>query len=165
MCVPSPVPSPNPAMSEKPVKKRNVVSRARTGCLTCRRRRLKCDEAKPACYSVIDPFLLLSPLLTQPAVYALEPEVRRLRAANLLQRPDGPGRRTGDWQGGQETKTLGYYQGKGWRIQCAPASGCRCHGKQPEHQSSSASRPGRASSQPPSTVKPSICGCALHSAG
>ncbi|KAL1857217.1 hypothetical protein Plec18167_004692 [Paecilomyces lecythidis] len=34
---------------QKPVRKRNVVSRGRTGCLTCRRRRLKCDEAKPAC--------------------------------------------------------------------------------------------------------------------
>ncbi|KAJ9263244.1 transcriptional regulator family: Fungal Specific TF [Paecilomyces variotii] len=36
---------------QKPVRKRNVVSRGRTGCLTCRRRRLKCDEAKPACHS------------------------------------------------------------------------------------------------------------------
>ncbi|KAL2004324.1 hypothetical protein VTN02DRAFT_3118 [Thermoascus thermophilus] len=45
------MPSPTPAVSEKPVRKRNVVSRGRTGCLTCRRRRLKCDEAKPACYS------------------------------------------------------------------------------------------------------------------
>lgn len=40
---------------QKPVRKRNVVSRGRTGCLTCRRRRLKCDEAKPACNTVIDP--------------------------------------------------------------------------------------------------------------
>lgn len=36
----------------KPPRKRNVVSRGRTGCLTCRRRRLKCDEAKPGCNNV-----------------------------------------------------------------------------------------------------------------
>ncbi|GIJ87835.1 hypothetical protein Asppvi_006748 [Aspergillus pseudoviridinutans] len=37
------------ASQDKPVRKRNVVSRGRTGCLTCRRRRLKCDETKPGC--------------------------------------------------------------------------------------------------------------------
>ncbi|RHZ50734.1 Zn(II)2Cys6 transcription factor [Aspergillus thermomutatus] len=37
------------ASHDKPVRKRNVVSRGRTGCLTCRRRRLKCDETKPGC--------------------------------------------------------------------------------------------------------------------
>lgn len=49
---------------QKPVRKRNVVSRGRTGCLTCRRRRLKCDEAKPACHSVIDP----DPRASWPAI-------------------------------------------------------------------------------------------------
>ncbi|EAW09793.1 uncharacterized protein ACLA_040090 [Aspergillus clavatus NRRL 1] len=37
------------ASSGRSVRKRNVVSRGRTGCLTCRRRRLKCDETKPGC--------------------------------------------------------------------------------------------------------------------
>ncbi|EEU33483.1 uncharacterized protein NECHADRAFT_98445 [Fusarium vanettenii 77-13-4] len=30
-------------------RKRNVASRKRSGCVTCRARRLKCDEAKPHC--------------------------------------------------------------------------------------------------------------------
>ncbi|KAI9928958.1 hypothetical protein ASPWEDRAFT_37129 [Aspergillus wentii DTO 134E9] len=44
-----PLTSSQPAVSERPRRKRNVVSRGRTGCLTCRRRRLKCDETKPGC--------------------------------------------------------------------------------------------------------------------
>ncbi|KAH7144498.1 fungal-specific transcription factor domain-containing protein [Dactylonectria estremocensis] len=35
---------------DKPSRTRaNVMSRSRTGCLTCRRRKKKCDEQKPAC--------------------------------------------------------------------------------------------------------------------
>ncbi|KAH7140696.1 fungal-specific transcription factor domain-containing protein [Dactylonectria macrodidyma] len=35
---------------DKPSRTRvNVMSRTRTGCLTCRRRKKKCDEQKPAC--------------------------------------------------------------------------------------------------------------------
>lgn len=30
-------------------KRRNVKSRTKTGCLTCRKRRIKCDERKPGC--------------------------------------------------------------------------------------------------------------------
>ncbi|KAI1353945.1 hypothetical protein F5Y01DRAFT_33719 [Xylaria sp. FL0043] len=32
-----------------PVKRRATHAKARTGCLTCKRRKVKCDEAKPAC--------------------------------------------------------------------------------------------------------------------
>ncbi|KAI1361925.1 hypothetical protein F5Y08DRAFT_313400 [Xylaria arbuscula] len=32
-----------------PVKRRATHAKARTGCLTCKRRRVKCDEAKPHC--------------------------------------------------------------------------------------------------------------------
>lgn len=32
-------------------RKRQVRRRTRTGCLTCRRRRIKCDERKPACFN------------------------------------------------------------------------------------------------------------------
>ncbi|KAI0405285.1 hypothetical protein F4802DRAFT_191432 [Xylaria palmicola] len=35
--------------STPPVKRRAAHAKARTGCLTCKRRRVKCDEAKPAC--------------------------------------------------------------------------------------------------------------------
>lgn len=31
-------------------KKKKTFTRTRTGCLTCKRRRVKCDEAKPSCY-------------------------------------------------------------------------------------------------------------------
>ncbi|KAH8895593.1 hypothetical protein GQ53DRAFT_715311 [Thozetella sp. PMI_491] len=36
-------------MGEPVIRKRNVSSRDRTGCVTCRARRLKCDEGKPGC--------------------------------------------------------------------------------------------------------------------
>ncbi|KAF4823010.1 Sterol uptake control protein 2 [Colletotrichum siamense] len=36
-------------MSERVIRRRNVISRDRTGCVTCRARRLKCDEKKPSC--------------------------------------------------------------------------------------------------------------------
>ncbi|KAI1312940.1 hypothetical protein F5Y03DRAFT_204829 [Xylaria venustula] len=32
-----------------PIKRRATHAKARTGCLTCKRRKVKCDEAKPAC--------------------------------------------------------------------------------------------------------------------
>ncbi|KAI0868337.1 hypothetical protein GGS24DRAFT_482738 [Hypoxylon argillaceum] len=32
-----------------PVKRRATHAKARTGCLTCKKRKVKCDEAKPAC--------------------------------------------------------------------------------------------------------------------
>lgn len=32
-------------------KRRIIKRRTRTGCLTCRRRRIKCDERKPHCYN------------------------------------------------------------------------------------------------------------------
>lgn len=35
--------------SGKGVKRTQVFKRTRTGCTTCRRRKLKCDEGKPAC--------------------------------------------------------------------------------------------------------------------
>ncbi|KAJ2907399.1 uncharacterized protein MKZ38_003256 [Zalerion maritima] len=34
-------------------KKNNVRKRTKTGCLTCRKRRIKCDEAKPTCNNCI----------------------------------------------------------------------------------------------------------------
>ncbi|KAK1779139.1 hypothetical protein QBC45DRAFT_326623 [Copromyces sp. CBS 386.78] len=34
---------------ENPAKKASVRTRTKTGCLTCRKRRIKCDEAKPIC--------------------------------------------------------------------------------------------------------------------
>lgn len=30
-------------------RKRNFSNRTKTGCLTCRKRKKKCDEAKPEC--------------------------------------------------------------------------------------------------------------------
>lgn len=32
-------------------KRRIIKRRTRTGCLTCRKRRIKCDERKPHCYN------------------------------------------------------------------------------------------------------------------
>ncbi|OAA69230.1 C6 finger domain protein [Akanthomyces lecanii RCEF 1005] len=42
------LPSPNRADASQPRKKR-WTARVKTGCVTCRSRRIKCDEAKPAC--------------------------------------------------------------------------------------------------------------------
>lgn len=39
-------------MGDRVIRKRNVKSRDRTGCVTCRARRLKCDEGKPECGNV-----------------------------------------------------------------------------------------------------------------
>ncbi|KAF4990753.1 hypothetical protein FGRMN_8290 [Fusarium graminum] len=36
-------------MPERIIRRRNVKSRNRNGCVTCRARRLKCDEGKPEC--------------------------------------------------------------------------------------------------------------------
>lgn len=34
------------------VNKRKIIKRrTRTGCLTCRKRRIKCDERKPSCFN------------------------------------------------------------------------------------------------------------------
>lgn len=35
--------------SDPKKRKRNFSNRTKTGCLTCRRRKKKCDEAKPEC--------------------------------------------------------------------------------------------------------------------
>ncbi|GMF04057.1 unnamed protein product [Ambrosiozyma monospora] len=43
-----------PAYSTDSIKERRkkvVRRRTRTGCLTCRKRRIKCDERKPFCYN------------------------------------------------------------------------------------------------------------------
>ncbi|SPJ81543.1 uncharacterized protein FTOL_08948 [Fusarium torulosum] len=36
-------------MSDRVIRRRNVKTRNRNGCVTCRARRLKCDETKPEC--------------------------------------------------------------------------------------------------------------------
>lgn len=36
-------------LDERPIFRRKWHNRSKTGCLTCRRRRKKCDEAKPSC--------------------------------------------------------------------------------------------------------------------
>ncbi|KAF6785726.1 C6 zinc finger domain protein [Colletotrichum sojae] len=38
-------------MSDRVIRRRNVTTRDRTGCVTCRARRLKCDEGKPKCHN------------------------------------------------------------------------------------------------------------------
>ncbi|KAJ9415187.1 hypothetical protein QL093DRAFT_2453357 [Fusarium oxysporum] len=41
------------AMSGRVIRRRNVKTRNRNGCVTCRARRLKCDETKPECNNCI----------------------------------------------------------------------------------------------------------------
>ncbi|TEA21623.1 Transcriptional regulatory protein moc3 [Colletotrichum sidae] len=38
-------------MPDGVIRRRNVTSRNRTGCVTCRARRLRCDETKPNCHN------------------------------------------------------------------------------------------------------------------
>ncbi|CAN8102184.1 unnamed protein product [Discula destructiva] len=45
----SPMINEDPSPSKKP----NIRKRTKTGCLTCRKRRIKCDEAKPTCSNCI----------------------------------------------------------------------------------------------------------------
>ncbi|EWG55304.1 hypothetical protein FVEG_13323 [Fusarium verticillioides 7600] len=44
-------------MSGRVVRRRNVKTRNRNGCVTCRARRLKCDETKPECNNCIRLFM------------------------------------------------------------------------------------------------------------
>ncbi|RCK64384.1 White-opaque regulator 1 [Candida viswanathii] len=49
-----PVPPPRPMYDENNAlinKRRIIKRRTRTGCLTCRKRRIKCDERKPSCFN------------------------------------------------------------------------------------------------------------------
>ncbi|KAK4165991.1 transcriptional regulatory protein moc3 [Cladorrhinum sp. PSN259] len=48
-----PPPSPTDNKESKSSKKPAVRKRTKTGCLTCRRRRIKCDEGKPTCGNCI----------------------------------------------------------------------------------------------------------------
>ncbi|KAK3987820.1 transcriptional regulatory protein moc3 [Cladorrhinum sp. PSN332] len=48
-----PPPSPTGNKESQPSKKPAVRKRTKTGCLTCRRRRIKCDEGKPTCGNCI----------------------------------------------------------------------------------------------------------------
>ncbi|KAJ9145099.1 C6 zinc finger domain protein [Pleurostoma richardsiae] len=51
-----PDPLPSAAAKQGPPRqprKRNVVSRDRNGCATCRRRHLRCDKTKPECFNCI----------------------------------------------------------------------------------------------------------------
>ncbi|KAF4634012.1 hypothetical protein G7Y89_g4104 [Cudoniella acicularis] len=43
-----------PSTPQKPKRSRKGVLKSRTGCLTCRIRRLKCDETKPSCKRCTD---------------------------------------------------------------------------------------------------------------
>ncbi|KAG7694754.1 hypothetical protein KL951_003931 [Ogataea haglerorum] len=43
--------SPDSSTESRDKRKRVVRKRTRTGCLTCRRRRIKCDERKPFCFN------------------------------------------------------------------------------------------------------------------
>ncbi|EEB05902.2 transcription factor [Schizosaccharomyces japonicus yFS275] len=49
----SPSLHPVPVMTAPPQPKRQARKRTKTGCLTCRKRRIKCDEKKPVCYNCI----------------------------------------------------------------------------------------------------------------
>ncbi|KAL2134768.1 hypothetical protein VTI74DRAFT_10842 [Chaetomium olivicolor] len=54
---PLPSPSPSGGQGDQPPsqqpKKATVRKRTKTGCLTCRRRRIKCDEGKPTCNNCV----------------------------------------------------------------------------------------------------------------
>lgn len=45
--------------SDAKKRKRNFSNRTKTGCMTCRRRKKKCDEAKPECESYLSSLLFL----------------------------------------------------------------------------------------------------------
>ncbi|KAK0714644.1 hypothetical protein B0H67DRAFT_644487 [Lasiosphaeris hirsuta] len=49
----SPPAAPSSQATKPPPKKTAVRKRTKTGCLTCRRRRIKCDEGKPTCNNCI----------------------------------------------------------------------------------------------------------------
>ena len=72
------------AESLVPVKRRRIGGpRSRSGCLTCKTRRLKCDEALPACARCIKAKLQCGGYL--PAVFETKPSPGSLREVPKLQ--------------------------------------------------------------------------------
>ena len=49
----------NGSNSIVPKRKRNFSNRTKTGCMTCRRRKKKCDEIRPHCMCLPSPFRLV----------------------------------------------------------------------------------------------------------
>jgi hypothetical protein len=64
--------SPQPGAPQGPNKRKRVFSnRTKTGCITCRRRKKKCDEGKPECLSTLFRFPVLSSFLC-PALLEIQ---------------------------------------------------------------------------------------------
>ncbi|OLN88263.1 Sterol uptake control protein 2-like protein 1 [Colletotrichum chlorophyti] len=48
-----PMPSPSEAPEQQPLKRRRPHKKSKTGCLDCRKRRVKCGEERPSCRSCV----------------------------------------------------------------------------------------------------------------
>ena len=83
-------PRKHPKVSPDSIVK-NAKGRSKTGCITCRKRKKKCDEAKPGCESNMRGFWCLCSLLT-PFRYELREElcyVRRVSSKDHLEERKG----------------------------------------------------------------------------
>ncbi|KAK7720696.1 hypothetical protein SLS63_009690 [Diaporthe eres] len=70
-----------PSLQPSRTRKRACTSKVRTGCITCKERRVKCDEVKPTCLRCTRARQTCKgymPLLSEPRPRKPEPVIRRL---------------------------------------------------------------------------------------
>lgn len=70
-----------PSLQFRKMRKRACTSKVRTGCITCKERRVKCDEVKPICLRCTRAGQICKgymPLLSEPRPRKPEPATRRL---------------------------------------------------------------------------------------
>lgn len=70
-----------PSLQPSRTRKRACTSKVRTGCITCKERRVKCDEVKPTCLRCTRAGQMCKgymPLLSKPRPRKPEPVIRRL---------------------------------------------------------------------------------------
>ncbi|EPX72481.1 transcription factor [Schizosaccharomyces octosporus yFS286] len=76
-----------PGVSNSSLVKRQARKRTKTGCLTCRKRRIKCDERKPVCYNCIKSKRQCEGYTHFPRPTGALTAARRIPVSSLLSEP------------------------------------------------------------------------------
>ncbi|WBW71648.1 DNA-binding transcription factor, zf-fungal binuclear cluster type Gsf1 [Schizosaccharomyces osmophilus] len=76
-----------PGVSNSSLVKRQARKRTKTGCLTCRKRRIKCDERKPICYNCIKSKRQCEGYTHFPRPTGALTAARRIPVSSLLSEP------------------------------------------------------------------------------
>ncbi|KAL2282839.1 hypothetical protein FJTKL_10234 [Diaporthe vaccinii] len=81
-----------PSLQPSRTRKRACTSKVRTGCITCKERRVKCDEVKPTCLRCTRAGQMCKgymPLLSKPRPRKPEPVIRRLLPRQTVSQSGG----------------------------------------------------------------------------